>query len=315
MWADPRVVELAKQFVPATDEVWRLGNAKAADCRLFQKMTDGVRINGRQETKQGTYVCTPSGRLLASVNSTHASRILTVMQEGLQKWQDSSQSDREVPTDKFEAEERWEDRYPDGGLVLWMTTRDLPGSFDPNQQPAKKWNQDAVWFTTDEAKQWLPVDRQSNDLYTIPQRLAYRLARFHIVDTAKGQTSSFADDQVKGTEITGRAVERTGDVLRIEFAGQTRSESSRDWNRKSPHGIETDVRGSARFDLATGRYLEFELLAIGERWGRTRYNGRRWELERSPVGFVFQMVTPKTPHVVPAFIDLYGGPWPNMRPR
>ena len=314
MWADPRIIELAKQFVPATDEVWRLGNAKAADCRLFQKMTDGIRINGRHETKQGTYVCTPSGRLLSCANSNSAARMLAVMEEGLQKWHDSSQADRQLPLEDFQPKARWEDRYPQDGLVLWMTTRDMPNSRDPSDTVAKKWNQDAVWFTAEEAAQWLPPNRDSKEAYQIPKQLAYRLARFHIVDTAKGQTSSFADEHVAGTEITGRAIDRADDLLHLEFEGTTRSESMHDGHRNSPHGIETEVRGSARFDLNSRRFLEFELVALGERWGRTRFNGRRGQLERSPVGFVFQRATPETPNIVPAFIYLYGGPWPELQP-
>ena len=68
--------------------------------------------------------------------------------------------------------------------------------------------------------------------------------------------------------------------------------------------------GSATFDLRKERFTEFEIVAIGSRWGYTRFNGRRrGQSEKSPVGFVFQLAESNAPRIAPAFIYQYGADW------
>ena len=65
VWSDPRIQSLARKFVLAADEVYRLQTGKDRECRWFQAMVQQKRPGG---TRQGIYVATAGGRLLASIN-------------------------------------------------------------------------------------------------------------------------------------------------------------------------------------------------------------------------------------------------------
>ena len=71
-------------------------------------------------------------------------------------------------------------------------------------------------------------------------------------------------------------------------------------------GFEGKLLGRATFDPKTERFVAFELVAVGERWGATRYNFRT-DLDRSPFGFASVLAGDKPiHHVAPAFVDNYG---------
>src|SRR5579862_3315688 len=143
VWSDPKVLELAGKFVPAADEVYRMQNLQTGtdpECRLFQKFAELGHYGGRPgTTRQGTYVATPSGLLLASINSNDPRRIEDMLRRALAKWQTLTRAERLLPNDpnkQWAAIKRPERFYPEDGLVLYVTSRDLPREAS-KPQPAK----------------------------------------------------------------------------------------------------------------------------------------------------------------------------------
>ena len=63
-------------------------------------------------TRQGIYVCSPSGILLSSINSLKPDDVLTTIQTGLDNWNTLPLSDRDIPNDfSLKARHRWENSY------------------------------------------------------------------------------------------------------------------------------------------------------------------------------------------------------------
>ena len=62
------MIELAQRFVPAADETWRLQRGDDDECRFFQSFADQAHYRGAGGSRQGIYVVTPAGELLASGN-------------------------------------------------------------------------------------------------------------------------------------------------------------------------------------------------------------------------------------------------------
>ena len=73
--------ELTREFVLAADEVWRLQGGKDhriyrtnggddPECLSFQMLAARGHYGPGGGTKQGIYACTPTGKFLASINST-----------------------------------------------------------------------------------------------------------------------------------------------------------------------------------------------------------------------------------------------------
>ena len=74
VWSDPKVKELMASFVAVADEVGRLQRGTDAESKLFQGFCEQGHYGGRTQptnTRQGIYAIAPSGRFLASINSTN----------------------------------------------------------------------------------------------------------------------------------------------------------------------------------------------------------------------------------------------------
>ncbi|MBK8271109.1 MAG: hypothetical protein IPK83_23460 [Planctomycetes bacterium] len=86
---------------------------------MFQAMADLGHYRAPGQTRQGLYVCCPSGKMLASINSRDPAAVIKTLDAGLKAWNALSSEERRLP-DSFPRENlpRWEDSYPEGGLVL-----------------------------------------------------------------------------------------------------------------------------------------------------------------------------------------------------
>jgi len=322
VWSDPEVRIFSERFFPVADEVWRLQRGNDAECKTFQAMADGGHYRGAGTTRQGIYVCTPAGTRLASVNANDPKRVLATLREGWRAWEALPQEERWIRSaDHLRPAHRWEQSFPDAGLVLESACRDLVAERTADE----RWNRDHVWFHGDEVALWLPP-RQADEPaagfeWALPELVTLRLARLHLVDNVRGQSVPFARSEIEHAALSARVESADEDRLELSFRGATRAHAPGPWQledtsfkpksgREYVHGVETELIGRAVFDHAAARFTAFELVAVGERWGFTENNGRRNQAERSPVGFAFRLA-PDTPaaRVSPAFIQVYEADW------
>lgn len=145
--------------------------------------------------------------------------------------------------------------------------------------------------------------------------LADRLARFSLVDDARGQTLPFAPEEVRAARLTARVTSREDDVVELTLDGATEALGGDAWTlgdnswrpkRVFPRAMRTTLAGTATVDLAASRFLAFDLVALGVRSGRTVFNGRARMLEPSPVGFHLSLAPDR---LAPTFASLYGVDW------
>ena len=91
-WQDAGVRELAKQFVPAADEVEKLQRGTTFASRFFQEIA--TRHFADLRTTQGTYIVAPSGALLGYDHVLDPVAMKSFLREGLEKWNALSQDER-----------------------------------------------------------------------------------------------------------------------------------------------------------------------------------------------------------------------------
>ena len=213
--------------------------------------------------------------------------------------------------------DRADRHYPAGGLVLRVHTRDLPREEPQEDRWANSWNQDYAWFKKEEARQWLPETMESGKSHEVPGLLVERLVRMHFLDNVRGQTTHFPVSAVKQAQLTSRVESVEGDVVTLRLEGQTRAEEEGRWSlggrrrggdQREPQkrGMDLKLLGHAKFDRSSGRFTTFELVAIGQRWGATRYNVRSRDLEPSPYGVLVTLAGNKpTERVAPEHFWAY----------
>jgi hypothetical protein len=317
------VRELTAKFISAADEVGHLQSGSDAECRLFQKIAEQGHYAGRTQpsrTRQGTYATTADGTFLASWNSNDPRFVARKLREAVGNWDRLKAEGR-----RFSGEDQLDiarlnraDRFfPEGGLVLKVNTRDLPRDRPQKGRWAGAWNQDFAWFTKDEAGQFFPREITPGRRQEVPRALVERLARFHLLDNVRGQTSPFPASAIKGATLIGRVTAVEGDVVSLRLEGGTRAVQKGDWsirgyrdmNRPSSQerGLEMRLLGSARFDRKKGRFVAFEMVAVGTRWGGTQYNGRGNDLVSAPFGAVLSLAgESRAERVAPEHFHGYG---------
>ena len=311
--------ELLDRFVPVADEVYRLQNGEEADCLLFQSFAEQGHYGGRTEpsrTRQGIYAVTPSGRFLASCNTRSADAMKEMLRRALEQWGDLSEEERlgRAPVDRRDARDqaelnvsqisRWERRYPEDGLVLKVYTRDLPEQPTYRDWHRHAWNQDFLWFRADEMTGFVPKRALEGERFAVDRSLVERIARTSLVDNVRGQTPCFSADQVQFAELQSTVAEVNGDRMTLQLEGSTHTQSG---PPGEGHGVAVKLLGTAIYDRSAGRFTSFELVALGERWGTTRFNERRQQLEPSAIGYVITLAGEEPgERVAPAGIWHYG---------
>jgi len=309
VWSNDEVVKLLADFVPCADEVWRLYNRPDPDCVHFRKFCDeGGMLNGEgmdnTTTRQGTYCCTPSGKFLGSINHRDPARIAQMLRESLKKWKELKKEDRLLDTDPKETLKqinRGENQYPADGMVLKVNSRDMEreGLRDSDWR-THAWNFDFAWFRKDEVASMLPDKFEKKTEWTLPDALVRRLCRLHLVDNVRGQTQGFNNDAVKAASIQCKVDKIKKGVVYFEMEGEVELDDGR-------RGLKAKILGEGEYVVKDQKFGKFELVVVGERWGRTQFNAREDDTGRAPIGYCLQIAGDKpVDKVAPASLGEYG---------
>ena len=258
----------------------------------------------RNMSRQGIYVFTPDGTFLASINHLSADSVLKMMKEGLAKWEQLPAAKRNASVVVENPKHRWEDSYPRDGLVLTVHSRDLPLSHDMNAERLPTWNRDSAWFSKKEAVSMIPADPKVGDKFELPEFFVTRIVRWHLVDFVKGQTEDFKANEIVGSVISAEVLEVDSDSVKVLLTGETNAQVD-----GGGRGLSTKMLGHAEFDLEGGAFKAFEIVALGKRWGKTRFNDRRRQLDATPIGFAFEMADENATPIIPGIIWSYNAPW------
>ena len=255
---------------------------------------------------------------MAHINSLKADAVIATLERGLAAWEALSPEERRLPANaSLLPEHRWEDSYPKAGLVLERFARDLKEDETCDVDSGGRWNVDYAWFTADEVRDFLPAELRVGSKHELPELFTQRLARFHLVDNARGQTLPFAPEEVLAATLEADVVAHDGDRVELRLHGSTRARAEGPWllgdnlwkpRAEHPRGVMTKLLGNALWDASERRFLELELVALGRHWGRGPANGRGRDASPGPIGFHLQIPPDERP-LAPTFIAVYDAAW------
>jgi len=301
-------------FIPAADEVARLQRADDLEGKLFRKVAEKGHYAGRVQptnTRQGTYALTPSGEFLGSLNHNDPKRVADMLRKAKAAWDQMDPALRRLPESQLRPEnapQRFERFYPADGLVLRMTTRDLPRTKTSSDWRGQAFNIDFCWFRRAEMLSMVPEPQAGATAY-VSDEVARRWVRLHIIDIVRGQSPVWEPNQVERALFEFKTEDVRGDLQTIRVTGSIRAgdqgqwsiDGFRDMNRPTPQsrGLRLQVMGRAVWSRSKQVFQSFELVLAGERWGATQYNGRSDDPGPAPIGFVFEKARPQE-RVAPA---------------
>ena len=130
---------------------------KKKTLHYFKKIANEGHYRKTGGTRQGIYVCSPSGKLLSSVNSLNPEVVIETINQGLEGWKNLPALDKRLP-ENFSpfTSHRWEDSYPENGLILKGAKADLISDPPNPSDRGDRWNMDHVWFSEQESHLWIP---------------------------------------------------------------------------------------------------------------------------------------------------------------
>jgi len=298
------VQKLAAEFVVAADACDRMQKdfCQDADALLFRKFAKQRTIKkGNRGGAQGHYAVTPSGELLAASSSSNPNVLVEMMEQGLAKWATLPREKRLLPNSPDpKAAENWrrkEKLYPDEGLVLRVVARD---------QKRERWpdsNLDYAWFRKGEARALFHARPKEGAKHEVPSELVQRVARFHLLDNVHALNYTFfPKEAIEKARLTSTVVQVKGDLVSLSFEGVTRA------SLVSPKkiGYEPKLLGRATFNLKEQKFVSFELLAVGMRWGLGNCN-QRHNPAPALMGVLFTLAgDSQAERLPPAFFSRYG---------
>lgn len=241
--------------------------------------------------------------------------MLEMLETALRKWSELKPEERllrEAPPRNPEVRPRNETKYPEGGLVLQVFSRDLPRSDSASDGwTGQAWNIDFAWFTKEEARSLLPAALEPGSRHDAPDPIVRRLARFHLVDNVRGQTPPFSAEHLQKAKLSVQVARREREMIHLKLEGVTRAVEKGRWpieglqsrSMEMERGYDAKLLGRAVYDLKAGRFVSFDMVVVGTRWGATQYNVRGRDLSPAPMGHALRLApTSEGPdRVAPAY--------------
>jgi len=259
----------------STDEHGAFFRKLALEALLNPVNDDGGR------SLQGHYVASASGRLLAAQNVRGKAALLDLLERGRVAFAALDAREAAPPLDeRAPRDRRWARRLPEGGLALNVYAR-IAGfdeakqtSREPYQLDCMRTNRertgfDHLWIRADELEGLLPPGLEAGARWRAPARLARRLARFHLVDTVRGEPPHYEAGHVKRATIACTAERVEAAFVTVRLEGEFELDASKD--PQYPRGFKGTLAGRLIYDRTVSRFACFDLYVEGDAHGDGKY--------------------------------------------
>lgn len=297
--ADPEIIGLInKNFIAATDNDWYNRRRQDAIGKFFIKVADqGPRK--APGTRQGHYIFTPDGKLLGYNNNSTVERRLQFIREAINKWDALPASEKKPgavlvpPLDATALDPKYHAEIPEGGFALVASERILKRDKNNHLTQCSAGDQDHEWGHLAAIDRMWIQKSEWDDLKKLglsgtpsllPDRLARRLARFHLIDYTRGEPTFWNNENIKKLDLSVKKVSNTA----FEISGSVLISNEE-------RGFDASLLGKIEVKTPDAAFpSRFDMVVIGEHWGDGQYT-RGSRPGKSPLGIAFQLADPNKP--------------------
>src|SRR5207248_6290018 len=177
--------------------------------------------------------------------------------------------------------------------------RDLPRQKDtrPDDWRRDTVNHDHAWFTREEARSMVPAEPRVGERYPASAGIVQRLARFHLLDSVRGETPMWREEEVRRAEMTVEVTGVSPELVELRLEGSIRNVSAGAWAvrpfreilENAERGFDCRLDGWLRYDRRHERFERFDVIAVGMRWGGSEHNCRWDDLDPAPMAIAFEL--------------------------
>jgi hypothetical protein len=298
-----------KDFVAVSGDDWYQRRKEDDEGAFFRKVSDQAGRGSRDEsggsTRQGIYCFTASGRLLAYKNAGQAPDVMRdMLKEALAKWRKIPLPERrpgavKVP-DLSTTDERFTRTPPPGALIANVYTRlldrDANGELCDADCKGKRGDEaarDHLWLTEPEWRSLVPAGVKPGDQFPLPDAIADRICRFHLVDNTRGEPPMWSREHIRARQFSVTIEESTESGIRARLDGAAVIATKSDLEQ-ADRGYDLRLLGYVHYDAAANGIDRFDLVAVGNHWGEGTYTGGA-RPGRTPLGVAFELASGKSP--------------------
>jgi hypothetical protein len=300
VFSDAEVIRMAREeFVPVAADDWYQRRREDEEGKFFRSVADqGPRKGEGGSTRQGIYVFTAAGKLLAYRNHHDPAVMSGVLRKALGDWRKLPEAQRNPgavavgPAGKTDA--TYDRKPPAGGLIVNVHTRilDRKGEGDFCVGTSRRMGgdmaaRDHLWLTEAEWRGLIPANARAGDKVTVPAAVLYRMARFHLWDNTRGEPPAWNHNQIRRANLT-LTVETVNDsAVTLKLEGSVLLATDAD-PKRAQRGFDASLLGRIRYDVKKNVIDRFDVVALGEHWGDSTYT-RGARPGRTPLGVAFEL--------------------------
>ena len=289
-----------QDYVPVACDDWYQRRRQDAEGQFFRQVSNqGPRRGSPTDTRQGIYLLTAGGKLLAWKNAGQNPSVMReVLRDGLAKWGKLQEPERapgavKVP-DPGTLDGGYTRKPPAGGLVINVHARaleksELGGVADAACKigDGDEASRDHLWLTADEWRAIVPKAGKAGDPVKLPPAVVRRILRFHLIDNTRGEPPMWRAEEVRRSELSATVQEADATQVLVKLEGKALLATDAD-QAKADRGYDAALLGYVRYDRKADRIDRFDLVALGDHWGQGRFTqGAR--PGRQPLGIAFEL--------------------------
>jgi hypothetical protein len=255
---------------------------------------------GQKDTRQGIYLLTAGGKLLAYKNAGQRPDVMReVLRDGLAKWAKLPEAERAPGAVKVPEAGPLDGGYsrkpPANGVIVNVHARALEkaqradGVADAVCEigDGDEASRDHLWLTEQEWRAMAPASAQVGQVIEVPPAVVERIARFHLIDNTRGEPPLWREEEVRKAEmnLTVEEADAAHVLLRLDGRALLATDG---YAHKAQRGYDAALLGYVRYNRPADRIERFDLVALGEHWGEGQFT-RGARPGRTPLGVAFEL--------------------------
>ena len=268
---------LKEDFVPVAIDQWYQRRQQDAEGEFYRKVAKQGPRKDMQQTTQGRYICTSSGNLLGYNNNRGPERLKAIMKRTLVRVR-PAEPDTQPLTSTTPDPIAMQKPSPET-IVVGVSSKILSG-----YKPTKNWKsafhdsvgRDNLWILKEEVPELIKLSQTGGN---IPERIAKRIVRFHLVDNTRGEPPRWSNKQIRDLKIK---VDDKG-ALRGKVHLETES---------GDRGYAAELFGIIKSE--NEKLTRFDIVAKGDFWGVGKYTPNAPK-GKFPLVVAFRIVDRKDP--------------------
>jgi hypothetical protein len=316
IFANEYVIKFVNEnFIPVAGDDWYHRQRDDAVGKFFRAVAaQGPRGGAMDDTNQGLYCFTASGKLLWFRNTSDPGATLGALRQVVYAFRRLPAEEREPgavkipPLDEKKVDEQFARKLPEDALAVRVFARALErdenGKCKVCEIKSKKQkvgllsSLDHMWIPAEEWRKLIPREAKAGDKFAMPESLALRIARFHLVDNTRGEPDMWTAEHVRKNDMSLTVVEATADVLKLRLEGNVLLSTSDQIPatsaevQRGERGYDVALLGGIQVDRKKNAVTSFKVVALGDHWGTSRYTGEP-RPGKAPLGIAFELADGK----------------------